>query len=134
MKTLEIPSDVEIEYGPSGPIWLDKSGIIVTVNNGGKEHTLEDAKQAITVFEKVAKHLPVPLLVDFTKVKHMTREAREYYSSEENSKKLKALGILTSSNIGRMVANFFIGINKVRTPVRIFNSYEEAMQWLKQYL
>lgn len=134
MKTIEIPSDVEIEYGPSGPLWLDKSGIAVTINNGGSEHTLEHAKEAVALYERITKQIPVPLLVDFTKVKHMTREAREYYSSEENAKKMKALGIVTSSNIGRMVANFFIGINKVRNPVRIFNSYEEAMQWLKQYL
>lgn len=49
MDALLIPPDLETEYGTSGPIWLDKSGIIVALNKGEKEHTLENAKENIIV-------------------------------------------------------------------------------------
>lgn len=134
MNTIEIPTDAEVEYGMSGPIWLDKSGIIIAINKGEKEHTLEHAKDVLVILDKVSQKIPRPLMVDFTMIKHLSREAREHYTNEENSAKTKAVGIITRSNVGRMVANFFIGMSKSNNPVRIFNSPEEALQWLKQYI
>lgn len=134
MDTIEIPTEAEVEQGVSGPIWLDPNGIVVTINKGEPEHTLEHAKLNIAAISKMSKNIPRPLLVDFTKVKYMSREAREHYTNKENSQKVKAVGIISNSLVGMMIANFFIGINKSHVPSRIFNSYDEAIEWLKQYI
>jgi len=132
-RTIQPPAGILVEQCSSGPVWLE-DGIVITVNSGCERHTLQDAKEGVQIVRRVAGYVRRPLLVDFTRVKSMSREAREYYASEESSCNITALGIVTSSSIGRMVANFFLGINKAPVPTRLFNNPEEARSWLKKHL
>jgi len=136
MKALfTVPHDaVTVEYGLAGPVWLEQTGIIITINNCGMQHTLENAKEQMAAFDKVYKGIPRPLIVDFTLVRSMQREARAYYSSDDNSLKIKALAIVTGSNIGRLVGNFFIGLNSSDIPTKIFSNGEEAKKWAIQFV
>src|SRR5688572_13207199 len=111
-----------IVYGLSGPVWLDEHGVVVIVPGGETEHTLEHAKSQIKAFEKICGGIPRPVLADFTNVKAMSREAREYYTGSENMQKICALGIVSASRVGRFVANFFVGVNLMtEIPIRICN-------------
>ena len=136
MKTLfTVPDDaLAVQYGISGPVWLDKSGIIITVNTGELAHTLEHAKSQIAAFDKIFRGVQRPMIVDFTLVKSITRDAREFYANEENSGKLKAMAIVTASSIGQLVGNFVLRVNGSRIPSRIFTDAGEAKSWIQQYV
>ena len=60
-----------------------------------------------------------------------TRDAREYYAGPENAKVVLAVALLVRSSIGRMMGNFFLGINKTVFPLRLFGEPEPAIEWLR---
>lgn len=132
MSELQPPPHAEVSC--SGYTWLDDSGIIIAVGETHSIHTLEHALENHAINFKVAAGIPRPFLIDITKVKAMSREAREFYAGPEPAKFLTAVAIVTRSNIGKIVANFFIGLTKPRLPTRMFTDHAEAMQWLTPYI
>lgn len=70
------------------------------------------------------------LLINMANVKHVTKEAREYLASEKGCNKVKCCAILISSEVTKIIANFFIRINKPLVPTSTFTSEDKARQWL----
>lgn len=70
------------------------------------------------------------LMISMSDVKHVTKEAREYFASEEGCLKIKCCAIIISSEVTKIIANFFIRINKPLVPTSLFTSEEKARQWL----
>ncbi|MBL7931529.1 MAG: STAS/SEC14 domain-containing protein [Bacteroidia bacterium] len=123
-----------VSRGFSGPVWLDKNGLVYMIAGNEPEHSLEHAKSQIEAFEEVCGGTARPVLVDFTNMKAMSRPAREFYTGKGNMKRIKALAIVSGSKMGFFVANFFIGVNlQTEIPIRICNDVETAIAWLKQF-
>jgi hypothetical protein len=70
------------------------------------------------------------MIVNMSNVKHITKEAREYLASEIGCSKVKCCAIIISSEVTKIIANFFVRINKPLVPTSIFTSEEKARQWL----
>jgi hypothetical protein len=73
-----------------------------------------------------------PCFFDITQVKQTTKEARDYLAVEGNAL-ISASAILVSSPMLKMMANFFIMVNKPKNPTRMFTDKEEALAWLGQF-
>ncbi|WP_347159081.1 hypothetical protein [Pontibacter chitinilyticus] len=73
-----------------------------------------------------------PSLFDITRIKESTKEARDYMANEGNDLVL-ASAILVASPMLRMMANFFIMVNKPKNPTRMFTSKESAVAWLRPF-
>lgn len=132
MEELKPPPDA-VSTG-TGYTWLDKRGIIIAVANEHDLHTLKDAEENNKINTRLAQGIPRPFLIDMTKVRSMSREARAFYAGPEPAKALVAVAILTNSNIGNLVANFFILLTKPSLPTKLFTDTSEAIKWLSQYL
>ncbi len=117
----------------SGYTWLNEDGIIIALATAHEVHSLEDAIENTRINEALAAGIRRPFLIDLTKVKTMSREARAFYAGPEPQKSITAVALLTGSNIGKMVANFFIGLAKPTLPTRMFTNIEEAYNWAKQH-
>lgn len=91
---------------------------------------LETAKCAVKYRLDNYGNKDFPLLVYTNKVKHITRDARIYLASEIGCRKIKSCAILTDSLLTRVIANFFLQINKPLVPTRLFTNEESARQWL----
>jgi hypothetical protein len=74
-----------------------------------------------------------PSLFDITKVKHSTKEARDYMANEGNVG-VTASAMLVSSPMLKMAANFYITVNKPRNPSRLFTDRKEAVKWLQKFI
>lgn len=118
---------------PSGPVWLSEDGIIVTITMAHTQ-TLADAKENIQYNKRVAAGIPRPLLVDMSRVRSMSKDAREEYVKKDDSPLVTAVALVTNSNISRMVGNFFIGLTQSYVPVKLFTEPEKAREWLLQYI
>lgn len=119
---------------PSGPIWLSDDGIIITINNKQATHSLENAIENLRITKLLAGDKARPLLVDMTDVRSMDRVAREAYVNPENKQFICAVALLTRSNIGRVIANIFMNVQKTVVPVKLFNDPVKAKEWLMQFL
>lgn len=102
-----------------------------------KENLVIDKNAAIVSVKerlKYTEYKEVVALVDGTHVKEVTKDARDYFGSEEGSHLLKASAIYTNSVLATYLANFLIAVNLHKTiiPVKLFNDRQKAIEWLKQ--
>jgi|GEM_PF-1619378 len=131
--TIRPPENTLIETSATGPVWLEE-GIVMTVNTGRNTTTIEAAKDSVRVVTRITGTRRRPLLVDITQVHRISREVREYYARDVDSTSISALALVTRSRLSNMVANFFLGINTLSVPTRLFACPVEAKSWLKTYL
>ncbi|MGZ5243480.1 MAG: DUF7793 family protein [Bacteroidia bacterium] len=75
-----------------------------------------------------------PVFIDASKVKSVTKEARDYFSGEHATSLVKAAAILAPSLVVRLLANFFLSFDKPKVNTRVFSSSAEAIAWLKHYI
>ena len=117
---------------PSGPVWLSDDGIIITIGKAESQDT-EVARENMAYTKKVTAGKPRPLLVDITRVKSMTKGAREEYVKQEEERIITAVALLSNSSIGSVIANIFMSLNKPFVPVKMFTDALKAKDWLRQY-
>lgn len=115
-------------------IWLGPDGVVRGEARAGLTMVLDDAVENVAAVARLAQGARVPLLLDLRAyASSASREAREYYAGPENAKVNIAVGILIRSSVGRLIGNFFIGLNRTLFPTRLFSSPEEALAWLRQF-
>ncbi|MGZ3883914.1 MAG: DUF7793 family protein, partial [Bacteroidia bacterium] len=56
------------------------------------------------------------------------------FIAEQLSSVTKAMAIITSSPLSRMIANLFFGLKPPPYPVKMFTNENEAKAWILQYL
>jgi len=82
------------------------------------------------VFAKEAEHRKLKLLVIPGQHTSATMEAREY--SQRSTLNCLKEAIVIQSLAQRIISNFYIAFkNKADYPIKMFNSKEEAVIWLK---
>jgi hypothetical protein len=113
--------------------FIDAGKILYVEQSPGSEQTLEHACENVAASVKVAAGKKWPMLVDMSKVKSITREARERYASPKNEETITACAIVVGSRLNRFIGNFFIGLNRAPVPTRLFDSPADARAWLLQF-
>jgi len=114
-------------------IWLREDGIVQVAIFPNAEEGLADARANIAASFKIGFEQRRPLLVDIRYMKSFDRAARVYYSSAETAQTITALALLVESPLSRLLANFFMGLNKVQVPTRLFTAEDKAVEWLKGF-
>jgi len=123
----------------SGPIFSTNSGIfyfeegILVVEMNEPEHTLEHARDNLRREVEVLGGRRVPLLVDMTRVSSVSREARQFYASPGAVAPFLAFGLLIGSPVSRVIGNFFLGLNRLPRPARLFTSRGDGLRWLQGF-
>ena len=117
----------------SHKISLLDDGIVKVICITGDE-TIEKARELIETIKKITENKTSPLLVDMRQQKSISREARQFYSRKETMDTVTALALIVGSPISKVMANFYLGLNKPPYPTRLFTNEDEAIDWLKVYL
>lgn len=117
---------------PSGPVWLTEDGIVITIGKLESQDT-EAARENLIYTKKATGGKPRPLLVDMTKVRSMSKGAREEYVKQQGELIITAVALLTTSSVSNMIANLFIGLNKPHVPVKLFTDPDKARDWLMEH-
>ena len=98
------------------------------------EITIEEGKKIMEASFKLSNGKKLPILADMRRIKSMPRESRIYLSGEEATKTASALAVLIETSISKIIGNFILGLNKPTYPVKMFNSKQKAIEWLKEFL
>jgi len=99
-------------------------------------HSEEKAKENIDAYERVRDRLgkeKTRVLVDMRAIKGVSRDAREYYANERTASIQRATALVIKSPLSRVIANFFMGLNRPLTPTRMFTDVDEAIEWLQSF-
>ncbi|MCB0409645.1 MAG: hypothetical protein KDD29_05465 [Flavobacteriales bacterium] len=113
--------------------WMGDDGVVRTKVKPDSEVVLEDAKEnsiAVNSFSGTK----YSMLVDTREIKSITKEARNHFSMNNRESKVVAFAMLIKSPLSKVIANFFLGLNKPRVPVKIFTNEKKAIDWCKTYL
>jgi hypothetical protein len=125
---MQIPSEYVLELR-SYHTWMGKDGIARTRVKDGAEIVLEDAKANSVAVCSLVGPEKFALIVDTRQIKSITKEARDYFSLNGRESRVVAFAILIDSPLSRIIGNFFMGLNKPRVPVKLFNRESRAVDW-----
>lgn len=92
----------------------------------------EDAHQAMDQGESLAQDGVKPTFVELSLIRSMPNEAREVFQTR-NVNTSSALALVVASTLSRVIGNIFISMNDSGIPVKLFNSQNLAMEWLRKY-
>lgn len=120
-----------IRVGPI-KIWYDEINRIGNIAfDPGAELHIGQCPEVTEALIKATRGEIRPLIVDFKNMKSQTKESRDYYSKDpRHAATHTATALVVNNAVTRMIANFFIGLNKAVKPVRLFDDYQSAVQWI----
>jgi hypothetical protein len=114
-------------------MWFDMDGIFCSVTKKNASLTKEALMESFDYIRCNSTSSKICWLGDVTAALFPTQEARDF-AGEETPKFVKALALITNSEISRMIANVFMVLKKPSYPTRMFTNEEDAKEWLRQYL
>jgi hypothetical protein len=117
-------------------ICMREDGIIhaITLTNTKSQQLLKDSVENVDIVKKLAKGKPYVILIELAANMPVSKEAIDYYTSEEVAKYCRGLAFIVNSTFSKLIANFFLGLNKPPFPVKMFTNEADAIQWLRQFL
>jgi hypothetical protein len=126
---------VEIDWYTS-TMWFDEDGVLYSVPKHGvlyPQSKGESLKQ-LEEFKKLTGNKKVCMILTTDKsAPPPQKEDRDWIAKELDSV-TKAMGIISTSPLSRMVANLFFGLKPPAYPIKFFSNAIDAKKWIRQYL
>lgn len=113
--------------------WMGDDGIARTKVKKGSEVKLEHAQENSVVVNSFYVDRKFPLLIDARGIKSISRDARNFFTTNGRATNTLAFAIIIDSSVSKVVGNFFLGINKPAVPTKLFSDDKSAVEWLKQF-
>jgi hypothetical protein len=119
-----------------GEVSIRHEGIVHAKVLHGVEIDLEKAEVYHSLIEYLTRSENHCTIIDLTGISGITPEARKYLQ-DTSSKwgKTVAVALVTNTFTARVLANFFLSINKPSYPVKVFTDNLDAQHWARnEYL
>jgi hypothetical protein len=95
------------------------------------EITIDDIKEIVAAQKKMGARR-MPTLVSGTKYAITNAETLKYISENKNFPYSSGGAFIISSVSQRLMANFYLRLNKPQRPTRFFNNVSDAIKWAKE--
>ena len=106
--------------------------IVIGIYKPKLEINIDVAKELVDNRLDFTKGQDHYLLVDFTNVKLVTKEARDYMNDPKGGLKGLLAGAFLSNNlVTTLFINLYLRINQPTVPAKFFTKKAEAINWLK---
>ncbi|HEY6162883.1 MAG TPA: hypothetical protein VI112_16760 [Bacteroidia bacterium] len=115
-------------------ITLRSDGIISILYKEGTVIDLDVQKRVLDVFIELTGNVKRPMLFEALDQCSVTKEARDNAVKMEDKVPASAYAVVAQSLAYKLIANFYLRVNKPRSPYRVFNNKDEAMDWLRLFL
>ncbi len=134
---MEIPKDIKIIDWPTSLIWFDEDGVMYSKPKPGvpePELNKEESLKQMDEFKKILGDKKVCMILETnSNSKPPKKEDRDFIADQLNQV-VKAMGLISSSPLSRMIANLFFGLKPPPYPVKFFSNEKDAKEWIKQYI
>jgi hypothetical protein len=117
-------------------MWFDESGILFSVPKPGvpPDLTREQIIKEMDKFREITGGKKVCIVSEANpNSKPPSKEERDFIAEQINSV-VKAMAIVSTSPVARMIANLFFGLKPPPYPTKMFTDKNEAVEWIKKYL
>ena len=119
---------------PKSTVHIDDDGIVISAYKKDSMVEIDDVYLNRETTLKLTGGKSCVTLIHLSNVTSVSKEARYYFSSAEWAEIFKAIALYATTPVNKSIGNFFLGINKPVMPVKLFDSKEKAIEWLKEYL
>ena len=100
----------------------------------GAEMTIESMREQYNAQLELVKNNKYAVLVDGTSNVDVPSETRVFMANHSPSNR-KATAIVTNKNLAtRLIANFYLKVNKPKVLTKLFKTESDAIRWLKNEL
>jgi hypothetical protein len=130
---LEVPRIIASRECPLFTAVLRDDGILAYYPIRGLVLTHAIAMQLIEVGLQLIDG-PKPTLVLMQHMARVEREARAFFASEEYMRLCSQTALVVGSPVSRVIASFFVGLNRPKYPVKVFEDPELAAEWLRGFV
>src|ERR1700722_11579658 len=94
---------------------------------------MPEAVEAVELLTRICEGQPHAFYIDISKVKSITKEAREYLSRPDASKENNlGTGVLAPNVFSKLIGTFFITFNNPKIKIKLFTDKEDAIKWCKK--
>jgi hypothetical protein len=124
--------DADLITQPKFRIWLRPDGIVQLVWNPRTTVLLEDATAALQAMAKLTRGQRSPLLVDMHDTGPLDRPTRAELTRRSDLQ--AAVALIVGTPLTRMMANFFLSVNRPAFPTRMFDDEASAVAWLLEFV
>lgn len=111
-------------------VGLRRDGILVYQPLPGADVSIDFAAQVLELGLQVAEGRTRPTLVLMQDVARIDREARAFFASDAYLRLSSQTALVVSSPVSRVIGSFFIGLNRLKYPCKVFDDQERAVAWL----
>jgi hypothetical protein len=112
--------------------WIQE-GILYFIYKHGSVINLDAAKKIVAERLKLQAGVPYPVFCDLRGIRDSDKAARDYLA-REGSELVKAVGALVESPVTKVMLNFYMKIDRPRTPTQMFTTKEDALLYLQAYI
>jgi len=133
---MEIPKNVKTYELTSSILWFDNDGILYSVPKPGIPPKLdkEGLKKEMDKFRAITGDKKVCIVTESNPNSQPPSKAERDYIAEEINSVTKAMAIVTSSPVSKMIANLFFGLKPPPYPAKMFTNERDAREWIKQFV
>jgi len=108
-------------------------GIIYATYIPKLEINLAIAQELVQNRMSFSENKPHYILIDFTNVKSVTKDARDYMNDPEAGLKgLLGGAFLSNSVVATLFVNLYLKVNNPTIPAKFFTNKADAINWLKK--
>jgi hypothetical protein len=112
-------------------IWIEDEVLFMIYKK--EQIDLPYAKNVVETRLKISNGRSYPVFVDLNKVKGVTKDARGFLAGKEAADLISASALWGIHEMIKMLANFYLALNKPDVPVKFFNDKQKALEWLKNH-
>lgn len=94
--------------------------------------SLQDARDQIKSLILLTDGEMLPLLIDLNQILSITKEARNYFASDDRPPAGSPVALLINSHIGRIIGNLYMNLNRPKKKTRLFTEKTAALKWLAE--
>jgi hypothetical protein len=97
--------------------------------DSGTQTVLSDALELTTLLRKLSGGVRLPLVMDITDSKSVSREARAHLAGDVMADTVTVVALVVGSALARALGSFWLTFSRPRFTVKLFTSTEDAKAW-----
>lgn len=119
---------------PEADIHIRRDGIIVVHYKEGTEVTVELQNRMYDLFGEICKDGPRPFVFAAMDQCSVTADAKDNAIQKEDVFPGTATAVVADSLPYKILANFYLKVKRPKKPFKVFNDFDSAIGWLKEFL
>lgn len=123
---------MEINLGHS--IIVLRKDDVIQVECTNHSYSVDDLKEINAVIAKICNGKKKLLLGIFSEFSDIDTGGREYMASDETTQHSIAEAYILKSLSQKILANFYLTVNKPNVPTKFFSNITAAEKWLKSFV